>query len=69
MGKIGDIICGQADAIGYLYRKNNKTVLSFKGGDGTVREARPTHLRGKEFIVAESDEQNNVKVDLSKVFI
>lgn len=69
MGKTGDIICGQADAIGYLYRKGNKTILSFKGGDGTVREARPIHLRGKDFIVAESDEQNNVKVNLSEIFI
>ena len=39
-GKIGDILCGEADAIGYVYRKKNETIISFEGGEGTVREAR-----------------------------
>lgn len=68
-GKLGDIICGEADAIGYIYRQGNKTYVSFEGGDNTIREARPLHLRGKKFVVAESDENNNVKVDLSQVLI
>ena len=68
-GKLGDIICGEADAIGYIYRDGNKTYMSFEGGDNTIREARPLHLRGKKIVVAESDENNEVKVDLSKVFI
>lgn len=68
-GKLGDIICGEADAIGYIYRQGNKTYVSFEGGDNTIREARPLHLRGKKFIVAESDESNNVKVDLSQILI
>ena len=68
-GKLGDIICGEADAIGYIYREKNNTVISFEGGENTIREARPTHLRGRKFIVATSDEQNNVNVDLSKIFI
>jgi hypothetical protein len=29
-GKIKSLICAQADAIGYMYRKGNKTILSFK---------------------------------------
>lgn len=68
-GKLGDIICGEADAIGYLYRSGNKTYISFEGGDTTIREARPLHLRGKKICVAESDENNDVKVDISKIFI
>ena len=68
-GKLGDIICGEADAIGYLYRSGNKTYISFEGGDNTIREARPLHLRGKKICVAESDENNEVKVDISKIFI
>ena len=68
-GKLGDIICGEADAIGFVYRKGKETILSFKGGDSTIREARPLHLRGKDFVVATSDEDNDVTVDLSKVFI
>ncbi len=68
-GKMGNIICGEADAIGYIYREQNKTIISFEGGGNTIKEARPLHLRGRRFIVAESDENNEIKVDLSKIFI
>lgn len=68
-GKTGDIICGEADAIGMIYRKGNQTFLSFEGGDSTIREARCPHLRGKKFLVAESDENNEVKFDSSRIFI
>lgn len=68
-GKSGDIICGEADAVGYIYREGNKTYVSFEGGDNTIREARPLHLRGKKICVAESDENNDVKVDITQIFI
>lgn len=68
-GKLGDILCGEADAIGYTYRKENKTILSFKGGDNIIREARPLHLRNKEFTVIESDEHGELHVDMSQIFI
>lgn len=68
-GKLGDIICGEADAVGYIYRDGNKTYLSFEGGAGDIREARPNHLRGKQFVVGESDESNTLKMDMSKIFI
>ena len=48
-GKLGDIICGEADAIGYVYRSGKNTLISFEGGDNTIKEARPLHLRGKKF--------------------
>jgi hypothetical protein len=68
-GKLGDIICGEADAIGYIYRQGKDTVISFEGGDSTIKEARPLHLRGKKFIVATSDDNNNITVDMSKIFV
>lgn len=68
-GKSADIICGEADAVGYLYRDGNKTFLSFEGGDNTIREARSPHLRGKKLIVAESNENNEVMFNTSEVFI
>lgn len=68
-GKLGDIICGEADAVGFIYRDKNKTIVSFEGGDNTIREARPLHLRGRSFVVGESDEDHNLKMDLSKIFI
>lgn len=68
-GKLGDIICGEADAVGFVYREANKTIISFEGGEGHIREARPLHLRGKKFVVGVSDENNNLKMDMSKIFI
>jgi hypothetical protein len=68
-GKLGDIICGEADAIGLVYREKNKTYISFEGGDDVVREARCLHLRGKKFEVASSDEDNNLTIDMSKIFV
>lgn len=67
-GKLSDIICGRADAIAYVYRKGNKTIFSFKGGENSVKEARAKHLRGNEIVIGESDENNNIKADWSKIF-
>ena len=68
-GKLGDILCGEADAIGYVYRKKNETIISFEGGEGTVREARANHLRGKKIVVAESDDNNNITFHMDKIFL
>ena len=67
-GKVGDLICGEADAIGYVSRQDNQTILSFKGGDNNIRGSRPLHLREKAFVVAESDDDGNLKVDMSEIF-
>lgn len=68
-GKLGDILCGEADAIGYVYRKKNQTIISFEGGESSVREARPEHLRGKKIIIAESDEDNKLTFYWDKIFL
>lgn len=55
-GKTADILCGQADAVGLIYREGHKTWLTFEGGNNVILEARPRHLRGKKFLIAESKE-------------
>lgn len=52
-GKLGRIVYSRADAVGFLYRKDNKCILNFNGGGDCIIEARPEHLRGKEFILTE----------------
>lgn len=69
VGKLANIICGEADAVGYVYRKKNETLISFEGGDNSVREARAPHLRGKNIVIAESDENNNIKVYWDKIYL
>lgn len=68
-GKTSDIICGEADAVGMIYRSGNKTYLTFEGGENTIREARSLHLRGKKFLIGESDANNNVKFNTEGIFI
>lgn len=67
-GKLERIMAGKADALGYIYREKNKTIISFEGGEDAIVEARPLHLRGKKIIIAESDESGEVKADWSQIF-
>lgn len=69
VGKLANIVCGEADAVGYVYRKKNETHISFEGGDNSVREARAPHLRGKNIVIAESDDNNNIKVYWDKIYL
>lgn len=69
VGKLANIICGEADAVGYVYRKKNETHISFEGGDNSVREARAPHLRGKNIVIAESDDSNNIDVHWDHVYL
>jgi hypothetical protein len=52
-GKIKSLICANADAIGYMFRKGNQTILSFKSNDEVTCGARPEHLKNQEIVVAE----------------
>lgn len=69
VGKLANIVCGEADAVGYVYRKKNETHISFEGGDNSVREARASHLRGKNIVIAESDENNNITTYWDRIYL
>lgn len=69
VGKLGDIVCGEADAVGYVYRKKNETIISFEGGDNSVREARAPHLRGQKIVIADSDDSNNITTYWDRVYL
>lgn len=69
-GKSADIICGESDAVGLIYREGRKTWLSFEGGGDFIREARPLHLRGRKFLIAESKEgEDELHFNLDGIFI
>jgi hypothetical protein len=67
-GKIKSLICANADAIGYMYRKGNKTILSFKTNEEVTCGARPEHLRNEEIVVTELID-GELKTSWEKVFI
>jgi hypothetical protein len=58
-GKIRSITCANADAIGYVYRENDKTMISFDSGTDINAGSRCDHLKGQ---VMELD-WNNIFID------
>ncbi len=68
-GQVPTIVAADSDAIAYLYREDNKTILDFEPSESVIAGARSEHLRGQKIVIAESDENNQIKVDWSKVFI
>ena len=68
VGKLSSIICGEADAVGYVYRKGNETHISFKGGDGTIKEARAPHLGGQDIISATGNEGGTITTYWNKIY-
>ena len=57
------------DCIGYCYRKNKETHLSFVGGDNYMKGTRIEHLRDQDIIVGEWDEdQKKVITHWDRIF-
>lgn len=69
VGKLGKIICGLADAVGYVYRKSNETHISFKGGEGdTIMEARARHIAGKDIVIATGNEDGSITTYWNRIY-
>jgi len=68
-GKLKIFTTSKADAIGYLVRKGNKNILSFKTQDDILCGARPEHLRNKEIVISEIAEDGTVTTHWDQVFI
>ena len=57
-GKIRSIACANSDAIGYVYRQDGTTMISFNSSDEVTAGSRCEHLRGQE-----------MELDWSKIYI
>ena len=68
-GKIKSLICANADAIGYMFRKGNKTILSFKTSEEVTCGARPEHLRNEEIVVSEMNEKGELEFHWDKIYV
>ena len=68
-GKLRNIACANADAIGYLYRKGQDTILSFKTSDEVLCGARPAHLKNKELVMATEQPNGEIVTYWQKIFI
>lgn len=68
-GKMPAILCSKVDAIGYLYRDENKTIINFQPSEKLLCGSRSDHLKGQKVVVAESDDNGELSVDWSQIFI
>lgn len=67
-GKIKSLICANADAIGYMFRKGNQVFLSFKTNEETTCGARPEHLRNAEIVISEANEQGEIVTHWEEIY-
>jgi len=68
-GKLKRITSSQSDAIGYLFRKGNKNILSFKTTDEISCGARPEHLRNKEVVLSELNDEETLATFWQNIYI
>jgi len=68
-GKLKRIVCSKSDAIGYLYRKGNKNILSFKTTDEIACGARPDHLKNQEIVLSEINDDGSFVTHWDKIYI
>jgi len=68
-GKIKRITASSSDAIGYLYRKGNQNILSFKTNDEVACGARCKHLSNADILVSEKQDDNSLITHWDKIFI
>ncbi len=68
-GQTKTILCSWCDAIGLVFREDNKTIIDFEPSDSLVVGSRQKHLIGQKITVATSDENHDITVDWSKIFI
>lgn len=68
-GKLKRITTSNSDAIGYIYRKGKKNILSFVTTDEIACGARPEHLRNQEIVISETAEDGTIKAHWDKVYI
>lgn len=68
-GKLKRITMSQSDAVGYLYRKKDENVLSFKTSDEISCGARPEHLRNKEIVISKVAKDGSISVTWDQIYI
>ncbi|MEG0773573.1 AAA family ATPase [Clostridium sp.] len=70
LGKSGRILASKSDGIGFMTRDENfNTILSFNTNDTSIEAgARPGHLRNKEIVLGEMQEDGNVIYHWERIF-
>lgn len=62
IGKIRSMTCARADAIGYLYREEDKLLINFVSQEETLCGSRCEHLKGQVIELGNKDDLNWNKI-------
>ncbi len=68
IGKNKTITSADADAIGYVYRQDNKTKVNFKSSEEIICGSRSPHLKGQDIIIAESDKDGKLTTFWDRIY-
>ena len=69
IGKSATILSAHVDALGYMYREDNETLVNFMASESITCGSRCDHLKDKKIALITSDESGKITVDWSKIFI
>jgi hypothetical protein len=67
-GKIKSLLCANADAIGYMFRKKNQVIINFKTNDEVTCGARPEHLRNAEIVISEVNDKGKITTNWGEIY-
>lgn len=67
-GKSSNILCSQVDAIGYMYREDNKTLINFQPSESLIAGSRSEHLKNKIVTAIEQHEDGSFTYGWDEIF-
>lgn len=70
LGKSGRVLASKSDGIGFMCRnEKSDTILSFNTNDSSIEAgARPAHLRNKEVVLGEMQEDGHIEYHWERIF-
>jgi len=68
-GKISSLLSARADALAYMYRKENQNIINFKPSDQVICGTRIKRLANKEVVISESDDDGNVTTFWDRIYV
>lgn len=60
VGKLAGMVCRRCDGIGYMYRSGNEVHIKFKADKNIAMGCRSDHLRNKDIVISEMDDETGV---------
>ena len=68
IGKLRRIMATDSDSIGYMYRRGNKNYISFITSDEIACGSRSNHLRNKEVLISELQEDGTIITHWDEIY-